>query len=445
MLKVYAGQQLAGNLFKSQTEPDKFVFGYGELCPPECAVSLSMPVVQDHYLSDAKSLHPIFDMNLPEGALFNSLRLTFSKVIPNFDALSMLKIVGKSQIGRLRFALTGEALTEVPTQNLQELLAHDGAEGLFESLLSRFAEHSGVSGAQPKVLVRDIERSAKAKRVMHRGATHIVKAWTEAHPRLAENEYFCMRAALHAGLEVPDIQLSQGGKFLVVARFDLKDGDYLGFEDFCVLNGQTAIEKYDSSYENVTKRIKVFVSPEQVRPALEGFFKALALSYALKNGDAHLKNFGVLYDNAESSVRLAPIYDLVTTTVYQSQDAPALTLGGTKRWPKTKELIGFARLHCSITEARARELLADVARGVGCAAQEATRHIAEHEAFREVGTRMLDEWQKGLDLSIQPEGVVTQKVNRDGQTVQHDQKALAEQKAMPLKSQLKKKNWMLPE
>jgi serine/threonine-protein kinase HipA len=407
MLKVYVDAQLAGRLFKPESNPQQFHFAYREHCPVPSAVSLTMPVVNEHYVSDYKALHPVFDMNLPEGALHDRLRKEFSKVIPHFDALSMLKIVGKSQIGRLRFVMPGEELAEVPTENINDLLAHDGAEGLFESLLSRFAIHSGISGAQPKVMVRDIEHGDRPQRISHKGATHIVKAWTDDYPQLAENEYFCLRAALHAKLDVPHFKLSTGGKFLVVERFDLNNGEYLGFEDFCVLNGKTAIQKYDGSYEGVTKRIKEFVSPEQVRPALEIFFKALALSCAVKNGDAHLKNFGVLYNNTESTVRMSPIYDLVTTTAYMPNDVLALTLGGTKKWPKAKALMIFARAHCDFTDARAKALLEEVAQGVQQAAHEAAQYISLHESFRAVGTLMLAEWQKGLALSILPNEAAT--------------------------------------
>lgn len=140
-----------------------------------------------------------------------------------------------------------------------------------------------------------------------------------------------------------------------------------------------------------------------LHPPLESFFKALALSCALKNGDAHLKNFGVLYDNTESAVRLSQIYDLVTTTAYNPSDILALTIGGTKRWPKAKALMAFARTHCNITDGRARELLGEVAEGVLYAVNEATLYMHNNESFRDVGTVMLTEWNKGLNLSIQPE------------------------------------------
>jgi serine/threonine-protein kinase HipA len=397
MLEAYVGSDSVGRIFKPESTPHRFHFAYDATCPVERAVSLTMPVVREHYASALQSLHPIFDMNLPEGALASRLRQAFSKVIPGFDALAMLKIVGRSQIGRLRFALPGDSPGDVPSENLHELLAHDGAQGLFEHLLSRYAVHSGISGAMPKVLVR----SDDLNHLTHKGATHIVKAWTPEHPRLAENEYFCMRAALHAGLEVPQFELSHSGQFLVIKRFDLTGSGYLGFEDFCVLNGKTALQKYDGSYENIARRIHDFVSPEHVRPALVSFFKALALSCALKNGDAHLKNFGVLYANTDSAVRLAPIYDLVTTTVYKSADILALTLGGTKRWPSAKALMGFARSHCNMGEGQARQLLAQVAQGVELAHEEAQDHIAQHPAFRTIGTEMLAQWREGLAHAIQ--------------------------------------------
>ncbi|WP_340123716.1 type II toxin-antitoxin system HipA family toxin [Methylobacter svalbardensis] len=399
MLRVYVGKQFAGSLFKSEVDYNKYGFSYNEQCPYQNAVSLSMPVVNDQYSSDYR-LHPIFDMNLPEGALGDRLRKQFSKVLPNFDDLALLEIVGKSQIGRLRFIASGEEITDVPTQDLSELLIHDGADGLFESLLSRYAVYSGISGAQPKVMVRDSGHVSEG-RVTHRGATHIVKAWNaDEFPQLAANEYFCMRAALHAKLEVPNFELSEGGKFLIVERFDLKNDTYLGFEDFCVLNGKSSDRKYEGSYENIAKRIKDFVSPDQVRPALESFFKALVLSCAIKNGDAHLKNFGVLYNDTESTVCLSPIYDLVSTTPYNSTDILALTLGGTKRWPKAKALVAFARAHCDISDARTRELMAEVVEGVLRATDEAVNYIQNNDFFKEVGEVMLVEWGKGLNLSI---------------------------------------------
>jgi len=62
------------------------------------------------------------------------------------------------------------------------------------------------------------------------------------------------------------------------------------------------------------------------------------LNCALRNGDAHLKNFGIVYDDVLGEARLSPVYDLVTTSIYLPKDGLALTLNGTTQWPDSKVL-----------------------------------------------------------------------------------------------------------
>jgi pimeloyl-ACP methyl ester carboxylesterase len=65
--------------------------------------------------------------------------------------------------------------------------------------------------------------------------------------------------------------------------------------------------------------------------------------HARSGGDAHLKNFSVLYRHAEDIVELAPAYDFVSTQVYQPRDTLALSLRGSKTFPPREELIRFVR------------------------------------------------------------------------------------------------------
>jgi serine/threonine protein kinase HipA of HipAB toxin-antitoxin module len=78
-----------------------------------------------------------------------------------------------------------------------------------------------------------------------------VKVWgANEYPQLAANEYFCLTVARKYGLDVPPYRLAEDGMALVIDRFDLRmDGTYRGVEDFCVLNGRRADEKYRGSYE----------------------------------------------------------------------------------------------------------------------------------------------------------------------------------------------------
>jgi serine/threonine-protein kinase HipA len=393
-LDVYSGERLAGTLARSQVEEDAYLFDYAEDCPVESAVSITMPVVRDQYDSTS-GLLPIFEMNLPEGALLEKLRSQFAKLIPNFDVLDLLAIVGRSQIGRLRYAASGTTPAAMPEQNLSDLLTYAGAEDLFADLLRRYAEHSGISGMQPKVLMRG--EPAPLSRLSHRSATHIVKSFDpREYPELAANEFFCMRAAWHAGITVPILRLSDNRRILLIDRFDLRaDGSYLGCEDFCVLSGLRAHGRYQGSYEGLAERIAQFVSLEHQRAAYEQFFLTVALSCAIGNGDAHLKNFAVLYENPETPVRLAPSYDLVCTTLYQPHDVLALTLDDSKSFPNRKRLTTFAHTTCNLTAATTAGLLDRVVAGVRRAVKDIRRYSGEHSDFAPAGAKLIAAFEHG--------------------------------------------------
>jgi len=397
-LNVCVGGQAVGTLARGQDRVDS-VFNYREEASAENAVSLTMPSRLESY-GWQHGIHPVFEMNLPEGALRDELVRRFSKAVRGFDDFALLAIVGPYQLGRLSIA--SASMTDRPPEtSLADLLVHDGAQDLFENLLQTYGQYSGVSGVQPKVLVRD--SAATIDRLTHRGSTHLVKAFrADEYPQLATNEYFCMRAAQHSGLEVPQFELSEHGKFLVIERFDLSATGYLGFEDFCVLNGWPSKAKYDGSYEGAARQIKAFVSPALLNQALEAFFKIVALSAGLKNGDAHLKNFGVLYENCgdEAAIRLAPAYDIITTSVYIKNDSMALLLGGSKAWPKHKMLVRFGRTACNLTEARCNELLQQVTNGMQVAMGEIAEYSARHPAFAEMGAAMSGQWSSGMKRSL---------------------------------------------
>lgn len=398
-LHISVSGTTVGALGRGQSPADS-VFTYAQDALEENAVSLTMPARLESYTWE-RGVPPVFEMNLPEGSLRDELVRRFSKAVRGFDDFAMLAIVGPHQLGRVGIANALSANERPPETCLADLLVHDGAQGLFDDLLHTYGQYSGVSGVQPKVLVRD--SATTIDRLTHRGATHLVKSFrAEEYPELAANEYFCMRAALHSGLEVPRLELSDRGKFLVVERFDLNDKGYLGFEDFCVLNAWPSRAKYDGSYEGATRQIKEFVSPPLLHQALESFFKIVALSSGLKNGDAHLKNFGVLYEHcgADAQISLAPAYDIVTTSVYIKADSMALLLGGSKAWPKYKMLMRFGRSACNLTEGRCNELLQQVAHGMDVAMGEMAHYIRANSGFAEVGGAMMDQWKSGHARSL---------------------------------------------
>lgn len=393
-LNVFVGQELVGRLYRSEAEEDTTLFQYRERVSAPSAVSLTMPARVDQY--DAMGgLLPIFEMNLPEGMLRERLRLQFAKAIPAFDDLDLLRIVGASQIGRIRYSEKDQIDAIVPKQDLKEILTHKGASDLFAHLLERFAMYSGVSGVQPKVLVRDEKAPDK---VTHRGATHIVKTFDPAeYPELAANEFICTLGAQAAGIRTARLRLSDNRRFLIVDRFDLtEEGTYLGIEDFCVLDARRAHGRYDGSYEHVAKRITNFVSPSALAVAREQFALIVVYACTVGNGDAHLKNFSVLYRHAEDIVELAPAYDMVCTQVYVPRDSLALAMQESKEFPGRETLIRFVRHVTGKTPQSATRLLEQVALGAKAAISKAGQYAKRHKDAKEFTGRLIDVMRAGL-------------------------------------------------
>ena len=405
MIRVWTDSAEAGLLDHSGDRGSTFVY------LPETigmrAVSVTMPVRLASW--DVRfGLAPIFEMNIPEGVLRERLRLAFAKATGTFDDFDLLGIVGRSQVGRIRYTGQKEKLEEdVPFQSVDEILERRRGGDLFRYLMERFASFSGISGVQPKVLVRD-ENAFSAHRKdarlsqSYRGATHIVKFWEpNEFPQLAANEYFCLKVAERCGLDVPRFSLSEDASALVISRFDLRlDGTYRGFEDFCVLNAKRTDQKYSGSYEtSILKRFQQFANSPHVYADLEKLFTLIALNCALRNGDAHLKNFGILYDDVLGEARLAPVYDLVTTAVYLPKDSMALTLNGSTRWPTAKELQRLGETRAAGTPALIRNILGRITEAIHSTSADVSVYMKEHPDFADIGERLLNEWGKGIATS----------------------------------------------
>lgn len=219
---------------------------------------------------------------------------------------------------------------------------------------------------------------------------------------LAANEYFCLSVAERCGLDVPNHRLAKDGLALVIDRFDLRpDGTYRGFEDFCVLNARRTDQKYRGSYEtSIMKRFVQFSNSPHVCEDLDRLFVLILINCALRNGDAHLKNFGILYDDVQGEARLAPVYDLVTTAVYLPKDSMALTLNGTTLWPSSKELQALGEVRLGASPARVNQMREHVADAIASVSEEMRTYIESQPEFKEVGEQMLQTWEQGSATSL---------------------------------------------
>lgn len=335
-----------------------FEYRYLQADPNQAVVGLLMPPTQLTWHDGA--LFPVMDQNLPEGDLFNRLRQHFPK--QPLTAMRLLALIGNNGIGRLGYSVPDSPPpTKAVPISRQTLLRTPFTTQVFDELVAAYlATGIGVAGMQPKIMVPD--------RAVIPIPNLIVKTAGENYFGLTANEYLCMTAAARAGIDVAQVELSDDGQMLLVERFDLDtSGQRLGFEDVASLMGLRVRDilserKYHGSYQKLAELLAMITGN---RHDLQRFYEQLAFSIMVGNGDAHLKNFGVLYHGVADGIRLAPMFDVVTTRIYRYQRSPggpeledhtmALRLWSgknnrSKAYPLPDELRRFGREVCQVRD-----------------------------------------------------------------------------------------------
>lgn len=381
-LLVYVGAVQVGVLSHSD---EGYEFTYLESVPPTRAVSLRMPTTQRSWQS--RELFPAFQVSMPEGWLLRQVEDALVTSWGQATPMQILEAVGSDMVGDLAFV--AEASASKCPANVWE---HDSARPSREEL-SRFTQWPGISGGFPKALRSRSDGSG----------LWILKCDDEDHLGLSLIEYFGMCVSRAAGLPTPEVRLSEDCKSLWIRRFDVTpSGERLAFEDMCSLLGLPASGKYDGSVERVVRAISDVVAPRQRREACETFYARYLLAAAIRNGDAHLKNFGILFSRGETP-KLAPVFDMLTMATYATRrndgdanDGMALTLRGSRRWPSLDDLSALAGL-CDVPVESQREWGRRISRAVKEVEQDVDKTACgiPDRATRYLLARMLDLWRIG--------------------------------------------------
>ena len=386
MKKIYVNidDTNVGELF---FEKDKNQYGFNYLKNYK-PISLIMPYKSSSYIWKYK-LHPIFDMNMPEGYLFELFKKYLTKEYGYIDDFLVFSHICSNIQSRLTYKSEFEK-KEFFSFDLNEVLQNDTQE-TFYKIVTTFLSKNAISGIQPKSLaILEDKESLISKE-------YIIKTWADEYPQLALNEYFCLKAILKTKVKIPNIKVSKNGKFLLVERFnyDKQTDSFLGFEEIICLLGKNKDEKYSGSYEQISKVI-YSVSTQKLED-MKSFYKLIIMNYLLKNGDAHLKNFGILYNSDFSQIFFAPAYDVVNTVVYFHKDRPALSMFGKKVWFGKKELVKFGIKNCYLNENEANEIYELCIKALKNSIFELEEYLKNDKSFEEIGTKMLNIWKLSLD------------------------------------------------
>jgi serine/threonine-protein kinase HipA len=375
----------------------KSVLTYREDTDPEDFVSLTMPVRTESWVWE-DPLHPVFRMNLPEGYLLHVLEEQFGRHV-GASPVTLLSIVGRNMIGRLQVAAPGADLNQpVVPLDVADLLQGDNSVEAFAELVRKHAA-SGVSGVVPKFL--DAQRGprfsqyGKATLFMRR---HIVKGSSQHLPFVALNEHLCMQVAAKV-VPTAQTEVSRDGKALVVHRFDVDElgRPKLGFEDFCALLGMRPSAKYETTWERIGKAVRDHVPGPGQRETFHHLAATILLTYALRNADCHAKNIALLY-TSRADVRIAPVYDMLTTCVYADykDSPPGISFMGKKTWQPGKNLEKFLAASFGIPPREQAALVERISDAVSDTAPLVREAMEEHPGFREIGKHMLNAWQEGV-------------------------------------------------
>ncbi|MCA1673857.1 MAG: HipA domain-containing protein [Actinobacteria bacterium] len=171
------------------------------------------------------------------------------------------------------------------------------------------------------------------------GGQWIVKLPDRTFRDVPSNEHAMMRWASAAGCDVPATELVTGADIglpeslvaatepvFAIRRFDRADDRRVHVEDLAQVREVAPRYKYDnSSYDAIGRVIRTVAGDA----AFEEYIRRLVLVVAMGNGDAHLKNWSLIYRDGITA-ELAPAYDMVSVTAYEqfTADRLAFRLGG---------------------------------------------------------------------------------------------------------------------
>jgi serine/threonine-protein kinase HipA len=145
---------------------------------------------------------------------------------------------------------------------------------------------------------------------------------------MAANEATCLRLAAACGLPVPEAELLDvaGLPVLAVKRYD-RQGAPAGViparvhqEDGCQATAMPPGLKYEEqggpAWRDFAGVIRDFGDPRDVT----GLLRRTTFNMAVGNADAHAKNFSLLHEPDVPAVRLAPLYDVLSTIALELTD-----------------------------------------------------------------------------------------------------------------------------
>ncbi|MDN4504031.1 type II toxin-antitoxin system HipA family toxin [Alteromonadaceae bacterium BrNp21-10] len=301
-------------------------------------------LANQHYLSQplisTQRLPPVLSNLLPEGALREWMSQSLKVHVDN--EFPLMAHMGSNLPG----ALKAEAIAagQLPNWALDHREQVEAVQIDTEHSQNRFSL-AGVQMKFSSVKQQDgrfsIGQDANSN-------SWIIKTPSTVHKNVPYNEYSAMRLAETVGVDIPaiklielselndlpNIQLPNETHAYAIERFDRQNEKRIHSEDFAQVFQVYSHQKYQQfNYEQIADVLYQYSS--QGLQDTQQMARRLLVNILLANGDAHLKNWSLLYDGDANTTkpRLSPAYDIVSTLPYvKGEQAFALNMAKNKNW-----------------------------------------------------------------------------------------------------------------
>lgn len=321
-LNVWLHDQLAGVLLQNK---GLLTFTYNDsylATPIAMSLSCSLPLQSEAFGHDAT--RAFFSGLLPEG----EKRFQIAKVlhITERNDFQFLRAIGGECAGAVSLLPEGEIPT--PESFSEPLwLRKEDIKQIIQEMPKRpmLAGEKGIrlslAGAQDKLPVI-VKEDKIGIPLNNTPSTHILKPAIQDIDGTVYNEAFCLELARR--LSIPCVTsvigIADDVPYLLISRYDrtLINGypHRMHQEDFCQALGIAPETKYESEggpgVIQCVDLINRFIGDEKSKLQ---FADIVIYNYIIGNNDAHGKNFSLIHHN-NHQCRLAPFYDLISTSVY---------------------------------------------------------------------------------------------------------------------------------
>ena len=320
-LNVYLNGRKAGRLVDDNGEMS---FSYlGEYLESKGREPLSYSVPLRGEAFGHAEIEPFLSNLLPDDIV--RTRIAEILQIPRENTFALLRAIGGDCAGAVSFLEEG-VLPEGNEKEEYRELSDDEAGRILGNLQKRPLDvgeegfRISGAGAQDK-LIACVREGCVLLPLTGTPSTHIIKPAMPDYPDSVENEWFAMHLAAACGLNAAECEIVTigGRRCYVCTRYDREVAAgkvrRLHQEDFCQMLKVDPKRKYESvggpGFQESFALLRALQLPAS--DTIE-FLDRAVFNFIVGNGDAHAKNFSVVYRNAVP--RLSPAYDIMSTAIY---------------------------------------------------------------------------------------------------------------------------------